>query len=218
MSPTPTTTPVVASLQCPMAHCRFEHTPARSRALGGRTVALPGGALLASPDTDTGAFGVDRAGAHLVGGHSLADWIREVIRLRAILADPDHHVAAARELQQLALARARQAEAERDAAREQRDRALAECEQLRARLAHAERGTATSAQPVPAVRARTTPAAPCPVCERPFLVRIDGRIRLHNMPGRTQQTCSGSGAIVADPASPKASPRVLATTTSGSNL
>lgn len=182
MNPTPTTTPVVASLQCPMAHCRFEHTPARSRALGGRTVALPGGALLASPDTDTGAFGVDRAGAHLVGGHSLADWIREVIRLRAILADPDHHVAAARELQQLALARARQAEAERDAA-------LAEVEQLRRRLGRAERSGKSEPQ-------RTTPSAECPVCGRPFLVRLDGRIRLHNQPGKTQQSCSGSGSVV----------------------
>lgn len=175
-------TPVPVRVRCPMTECRFEHAPARPRPETGHGVELPGGVVLAAPDPTTGTFGVDRAASHLVSGHSLAEWITEVVRLREILADPDSQVAAARELQQLALERARAAEAERDAA-------LAEAEQLRTRL----RRTTKNGEPEPQ---RTTPSAECPVCGRPFLVRLDGRIRLHNQPGKTQQSCSGSGAEV----------------------
>ena len=163
-------------LECPIGTCRFEH-PLRRTRVAGIGHELPNGTVLVLPTVLIPA----RVRTHL-RGHSAEDWIAEVIRLREILADPDNQVAAARELQQLALERTRRIEAERDAA-------LQESERLRARLATA------AAKSKRAAAQRATDSACCPVCERTFMVRRDGRIRVHNQPGKALE-CSGSRAKV----------------------
>lgn len=174
--------PTAARVRCPITHCHFEHIP-RTRHAAAAGHALPDGTLLAVPAITESAT-ERRPQAHLVAGHSLSEWITEVVRLREILADPDSQVAAAREAQLLTLERARRVEAERDAA-------LRQVEQLRAKLA----GRVAKPGPIPGA----TPKAICPVCQRPFLLRLDGRIRMHNQPGKTQQTCAGSGAQITEP-------------------
>lgn len=170
-------------IECPIAPCGFEHLPRRTLTRGGgHEHVLPDGTVLAGA---AAAERHDRVGAHL-RRHTVRDWAEEVLRLRRIVTDPDNHVAVAREAQQLALAEIRRLKDERDAA-------LAEVSRLRRRLA--ERTTAGN----PTKTTRLNPTANCPVCERNFLLRQDGRIRLHNQPGKSQ-ACPGSHALVADSA------------------
>ncbi len=84
-------------VRCPMTECHFEHIP-RTRHPAAAGYALPDGTVLAVPAVTESAT-ERRPQAHLVAGHSLSEWIGEVVRLRAILADPDSQIAAARELQ-----------------------------------------------------------------------------------------------------------------------
>lgn len=168
-------------IECPIAPCGFEHLPRRTLTRGGgHEHVLPDGTVLAS---GASAERHDRVGAHL-RRHTVRDWAEEVLRLRHILTDPNSHVAAAREAQRLALAEIRRLKDERDIA-------VAEVSRLRRQLA--ERTAAGN----PTKTTRLNPTANCPVCERDFLLRQDGRIRLHNQLGKSQ-ACPGSHTLVAN--------------------